>query len=85
MPPPLFHPPSFVKLTLKSYNKDGFIRKIKIIKTEMIKEIKNGEITWINITNPGKNALRFLKNHYQIAPRVLKEFIPAIKRSKVED
>lgn len=51
----------------------------------MIKEIKNGEITWINITNPGKDALRFLKTRYQIAPRVLKEFIPAIKRSKVED
>lgn len=51
----------------------------------MIKEIKNGEITWINITNPGKEAVRFLKTRYQIAPNILKEFVPAIKRSKVED
>ena len=51
----------------------------------MIKEIKNGEITWVNIINPNKEAVRFLKGRYQIAPGVLREFIPAIKRPKVED
>jgi len=51
----------------------------------MIKEIKNGEITWINIINPNKEAVRFLKTRYQIAPNILRDFIPAIKRSRVED
>lgn len=51
----------------------------------MIKEIKNREITWINIINPNKEAVRFLKTRYQVAPNVLKDFVPAIKRSRVED
>lgn len=51
----------------------------------MIKEIKNGEITWLNITTPNREAVKFLREEYHIAPGILKEFIPAIKRPKVED
>jgi len=51
----------------------------------MIKEIKNGEITWVSIINPSKNAVHFLKERYHIAPNVLKDFIPTVKRPKVED
>jgi len=51
----------------------------------MIKEIKNKDITWINIINPNKNAVQFLKKQYHIAPGVLRDFLPAIKRPKVED
>jgi magnesium transporter len=51
----------------------------------MIKEIKNGDITWVNITNPNKEAVHFLKTKYHIAAPILKEFIPPIKRPKVED
>jgi len=51
----------------------------------MIREIKNGNITWVDIINPNKEAVRYLKNHFNISPNILKEFIPNIKRSKVED
>ncbi|MDD3191049.1 MAG: magnesium transporter CorA family protein [Candidatus Pacebacteria bacterium] len=51
----------------------------------MIKEIKNGEITWLNIVGPNKDTTRFLREKYDIAPSILKEFIPPIKRPKVED
>lgn len=51
----------------------------------MIREIKNGETTWVNITNPSKEAVRFLRQTYHIAPPILKEFVPPIKRPKVED
>jgi len=51
----------------------------------MIKEIKNGDITWVNIVAPNKSSVHFLKANYHIAPNVLKDFIPSIKRPKVED
>lgn len=51
----------------------------------MIKEIKNGDITWVNIVTPNKSAVNFLKANYHIAPNVLRDFIPAVKRPKVED
>lgn len=51
----------------------------------MIREIKNGEVTWVNITNPNKEAVHFLRDKFDIAPPILKEFIPPIKRPKVED
>lgn len=47
--------------------------------------MKNGEITWVNITNPNKEAVHFLRDKYNIAPPILKEFIPPIKRPKVEN
>jgi magnesium transporter len=51
----------------------------------MIREIKNNDITWVNIVNPNKNAVHFLREKYHIAPGVLRDFLPAIKRPKVED
>jgi len=51
----------------------------------MIREIKHGDTTWVNITNPSKEAVRFLRQQYHIAPPILKEFVPPIKRPKVED
>ncbi len=50
----------------------------------MIKEIKNEKITWVNIINPGRESVRFLREKYNIDPEILKEFVPPIKRSKVE-
>ncbi|MBU4338067.1 hypothetical protein KKD57_00730, partial [Patescibacteria group bacterium] len=51
----------------------------------MRQEIKNGEINWINITNPQKNDVEFLKSDFNICPSILKEYIPNIKRPKVEE
>jgi magnesium transporter len=51
----------------------------------MRQEIKNGEINWINITNPGKGDVEFLKENFKVCPSILKEYIPAIKRPKVEE
>ncbi len=51
----------------------------------MIREIKNNDITWINIVNPNRRAVHFLKDKYDIASGVLRDFLPAIKRPKVED
>lgn len=51
----------------------------------MRKEIKNNGITWINIANPGKSDVEFLKQNFGICPSVLNEYIPPIKRSKVEE
>lgn len=51
----------------------------------MIKEIKNGEITWLNATNPNREVVHFLRDKYSIASPILKEFIPPVKRPKVED
>ncbi len=51
----------------------------------MRQEIKNGEINWINITNPQKNDVEFLKSDFNICSSILKEYIPNIKRPKVEE
>lgn len=51
----------------------------------MIRELKNGDITWISIVNPDQRAVRFLREKYDVALPILKEFIPPIKRPKVED
>jgi magnesium transporter len=51
----------------------------------MRQEIKNSGINWINITNPGKNDIEFLKSNFNTCSSILKEYIPAIKRSKVEE
>jgi magnesium transporter len=51
----------------------------------MRKEIKNNNITWINITNPSKNDVEFINRNFNICPSILKEYIPPIKRPKVEE
>ncbi len=51
----------------------------------MRKKIENNGIIWINISNPNNKDLICLKERYNICPAVLKEYIPAIKRSKVEE
>lgn len=51
----------------------------------MRQEIKNDNITWINIVNPDKSDIKFLKENFDLCPSILKEYIPRIKRSKVEE
>ena len=51
----------------------------------MKQEIKNKEIRWINIANPNSKDVQFLKKDFDICPTVLKEYIPKIKRPKVEE
>lgn len=51
----------------------------------MRKKIKNNGIIWINISSPNNKDVECLKDRYKICPSVLKEYIPAIKRSKVEE
>ncbi len=51
----------------------------------MKQEITNDEIKWINITNPNKNNVEFLKKNFDICPSILKEYVPLIKRPKLEE
>ncbi|MCK4799424.1 magnesium transporter CorA family protein [Candidatus Parcubacteria bacterium] len=51
----------------------------------MKQEIKNKEIRWINIANPNSKDVQFLEKDFNICPTVLKEYIPKIKRPKVEE
>lgn len=51
----------------------------------MRQEIKNSGINWINIANPSKNDVEFLKKDFKICPSILREYIPRIKRPKVEE
>ncbi len=50
----------------------------------MQQKIKNKNITWINIVNPNQKNIQFLKKEFQLCPSILKEYIPKIKRPKVE-
>ena len=51
----------------------------------MKQKIQNNNITWINIVNPSKKDVRFLKEEFELCPSILKEYIPKIKRPKVEE
>lgn len=51
----------------------------------MRKEIANNGIKWINITDPNKKDVEYLKNNFSLCPSILQEFIPPIKRPKVEE
>jgi magnesium transporter len=51
----------------------------------MKQEIQNKKIRWINITNPNDKDVNFLKKDFNICSSILKEYIPRIKRPKVED
>ena len=50
----------------------------------MKQEIQNKKIQWINITNPNQKDIQFLKEKFDLCPSILKEYIPRIKRPKVE-
>lgn len=51
----------------------------------MIREIENQNIRWIDISGPNKETEKYLEEKFNIAPSVLKEHLPPIKRPKVED
>ena len=51
----------------------------------MKQKMQNNDITWINIINPSKKDVQFLKEEFEICPSILKEYIPKIKRPKVEE
>jgi magnesium transporter len=51
----------------------------------MKQKIQNNNITWINIVNPSKKDVQFLKEEFELCPSILKEYIPKIKRPKVEE
>jgi len=50
----------------------------------MKQKIQNKKIQWINITNPNQKDIKFLKEEHRLCPSILKEYIPKIKRPKVE-
>lgn len=50
----------------------------------MMKKIKHNEIIWINIENPNEKDVEFLKKNFQLHPSTIKEYLPPVKRSKVE-
>jgi magnesium transporter len=51
----------------------------------MQQKIQSNNITWINIVNPDKKDVQFLKEEFELCPSILKEYIPRIKRPKVEE
>jgi len=51
----------------------------------MRKEVKNNNIRWINIINPGKKDVEFLDKNFNIYRSVLEEYIPLIKKPKIEE
>jgi magnesium transporter len=51
----------------------------------MKQKMQNNNITWINIVNPSKKDVQFLKEEFDLCPSILKEYIPKIKRPKVEE
>ncbi|MDF1498704.1 MAG: magnesium transporter CorA family protein [Patescibacteria group bacterium] len=50
----------------------------------MKKKITNNNIKWIDVINPNKDTIDFLKKDFEICPSILKEYVPKIKRPKVE-
>ncbi|MCK4592693.1 magnesium transporter CorA family protein [Candidatus Parcubacteria bacterium] len=50
----------------------------------MRQETQNKEIRWINIISPDNKDVEFLKKDFDICSTILKEYIPKIKRPKVE-
>jgi len=51
----------------------------------MRREVKSEKVTWIDIKNPKQDDLEYLRREFSLCPLVLKEYLPSIKRSKVED
>ncbi len=51
----------------------------------MQEEVKNSGITWINIQNPDEKDVKFLRENFNICSSILQEYIPPIKRPKVEE
>jgi len=51
----------------------------------MRREIKTEEVIWTDIKNPKQEDVEYLRKEFNLCPLVLKEYLPSIKRSKVED
>jgi len=52
--------------------------------TAFMKIIKTNQVKWINIKNPNEIDVEYLRENFHLAPSILKEYIPPIKRPKVE-
>lgn len=50
----------------------------------MYRIIQGPKVTWIDIQNPGKEDIDFLREKYSFHPLVMEELIPPIWRTKVE-
>ena len=46
--------------------------------------IKTSSVTWVDIQNPAKQDVKYLKDTFQIHPTILAELIPVAWRAKVE-
>ena len=51
----------------------------------MRREIKTEKVSWMDIKNPKQGDLEYLRKKFNLCPLILKEYLPSIKRSKVED
>lgn len=51
----------------------------------MIKELENDGVQWVDINKPNERAKKFLEHEFKVEPGILKEYLPPIKRPKVED
>ena len=51
----------------------------------MRREIKSEKVSWMDIKNPKQGDLEYLRKKFNLCPLILKEYLPSIKRSKVED
>lgn len=51
----------------------------------MMKMIKHGDLTWINIQSPSTNDILYLKENFQLHPLVLEEFTSPSQRPRAEE
>ncbi len=51
----------------------------------MRREIKSEKVIWTDIKNPKQEDVEYLRKEFNLCPIILKEYLPSIKRSKVED
>lgn len=51
----------------------------------MRREIKGEKVSWMDIKNPKQGDLEYLRKKFNLCPLILKEYLPSVKRSKVED
>lgn len=51
----------------------------------MLKSVKIGNYTWIDINHPDTNDVEYLRFNFALHPSVLRKIIPPVKRSEVEE
>lgn len=49
-----------------------------------LKTIKTKKLTWIDIEKPNEKDVEYLRKNFNLHPKVLEEYLPPIKRAKVE-